>query len=227
LAKAQELQTTPLIVTLFVRGLQSLQGAILLAERGLATEASMVTRSVFETMFYLGALRREATFSEVMRQDHIKRTSTSVSAFLEMVERDGLADDHAELRDDLDELRKREGAGREIKVFRVAERAKRRAYYDTSYRHLSNSAVHTTVKALAQHWHEDEAGKSIRTGPALPYLIADVLGELVCAGYALHEEMNEVLKDAKITDDLRAIERAFLSVVGSEIKSSASAPFTA
>jgi hypothetical protein len=218
LARSLEVQTTPLIVSLFVRGLQSLQGAILLAERGLATEAAIITRSVLETMFYLGALRRDGTFSEELRQDHIKRTSKNAQEFLKLVERDGLADDHAQLKDDLKVLREREGPGQEIVALRVAERAERRADYDTSYRHLSTSAVHTTVKALAQHWHEDEAGPGIRTGPALPYLIEDVLGDLVCAGYALNEEMNAVVKDAKTANELRAIESAFLSLFGSAIQ---------
>ncbi len=180
LAKAQEGQTNPLIVSLFVRGLQSLQGAILLAERGLATEAAIITRSVLETMFYLGALRRDDTFAEELRQDHIKRLSKNAQEFLKLVERDGQAEDHEQLKDDLKVLRDREGPGQEIAVLRVADRAERRADYDTSYRHLSTSAVHTTVKALGQHWHEDGSGYGIRTGPALPHLIEDVKGTHTC-----------------------------------------------
>jgi len=187
---------------------------------GLLPKRRSLRGSVLETMFYLGALRRDETFAEELRQDHIKRISKSAQEFLKLVERDGLADDHAQLKDDLKVLREREGPGQEIIALRVAERAERRADYDTSYRHLSNSAVHTTVKALAQHWHEDEAGLGIRTGPALPYLIDDVLGDLVCAGYALHEEMNEVVKDAKTTEELQAIESTFLSVAGSAINNS-------
>ncbi|GEP60626.1 DUF5677 domain-containing protein [Reyranella soli] len=218
LARSQEIQTAPLIVSLFVRGLQSLQGAILLAERGLATEAAIITRSMLETMFYLGALRRDDTFAEELRQDHIKRLSKNAQEFLKLVERDGLGADHAQLKDDLKVLRDREGSGQEIVALRIAERAERRADYDTSYRHLSTSAVHTTVKALAQHWHEDGSGYGIRTGPALPHLIEDVMGDLVCAGYALNEEMNAVVKDGKTAEELSAIESTFLSLVGFGIK---------
>src|SRR5579872_3392462 len=71
------MQTIPIVVVpeqdnrsllaalLFMRGACSFQSALVLAERGLTQDARTLVRSCFESVFWLGALRKDESFAEL------------------------------------------------------------------------------------------------------------------------------------------------------------------
>src|ERR1035438_3716239 len=58
-----------LTALLFMRGLSGFQGAILLVERGMTQEARTLTRGCFETVFCLGAVRKDPAFADAFVRD--------------------------------------------------------------------------------------------------------------------------------------------------------------
>ena len=160
---------TFLMALLFMRGLSSFQGAVLMAERGMTREAGTLTRSCFETMFCLGAVHRDPTFVDAFIRDDASRRQKLARALL------NLPDDSSGLESDLSKKLTRflddlEQSGVQIEPLRI-QRAAQLAdlidIYDTYYRSLSNDAAHPSIAALNHHVDADKNGeiKALRWGP--------------------------------------------------------------
>ena len=76
-----------LVCGFYVRALQSFQGAILMAERGLLVEAVTLIRSTIETLFYLSAARKNPKFQKKFGQQHAKTLNKVVNNHIEALKR--------------------------------------------------------------------------------------------------------------------------------------------
>jgi Family of unknown function (DUF5677) len=140
----------------FIRGLQQCQAAILLAERGLFTEAYTMVRSGLETVFYLGAATRGVDFARELGRDHVKRTKANAEAHMRrMKELDPNADE-THLRSVVDTMLGQGIDPEAMFIEAVAKKAELGMLYDTLYRQLSNGHAHPTVSSLTSIWQMDE-----------------------------------------------------------------------
>lgn len=140
----------------FVRALQQCQAAILMAERGMFTEAYTMVRGGLETVFYLGASTRGTDFGREMGRDHVKRTKTTATAhMLRMKELDPNAD-QSHLQSVIDTLMAQGLDPEPLLIQAVAKKAELGLLYDTLYRQLSNSHAHPTLSSLNSIWQMDE-----------------------------------------------------------------------
>lgn len=163
----------------FVRALQQCQGAVLMAERGMFTEAYTLVRSGLETVFYLGAATRGADFAREIGRDHVKRTKTAAEAHMQrMKELDPNADE-SHLQSVIDTLMEQGVDPGTLMIQAVAKKAELGLLYDTLYRQLSNSHAHPTLSSLNSIWEMDEnqLPRGILWGPERgdPEEIVDVL----------------------------------------------------
>lgn len=163
----------------FIRALQQCQAAILLAERGLFTEAYTMVRSGLETVFYLGAATRGTDFAREMGRDHVKRTRTTIEAHIQgMKEMDPVADE-TQLRAVLDTMLAQGIEPETMFIQAVAKKADLSPLYDTLYRQLSNSHAHPTLSSLNMIWEMDneQIPQGVLWGPERgdPDEIVDVL----------------------------------------------------
>src|SRR4051794_5157179 len=69
---------------LYMRALTSYQGAILLAERGMTTDARTLARSCFESVFCLGAVCRDASFPDRFIRDDAERRRKLAKSLLKL-----------------------------------------------------------------------------------------------------------------------------------------------
>ena len=140
----------------FIRSLQQCQGAILMAERGMFTEAYTLIRGGLETVFYLGAATRGTDFSREMGRDHVKRTRTAATAHIQrMKELDPNADE-SHLQSVIDTMMAQGIDPEALLIQAVAKKAELSVLYDTLYRQLSNSHAHPTLSSLNSIWEMDE-----------------------------------------------------------------------
>lgn len=163
----------------FVRALQQCQGAVLMAERGMFTEAYTLVRSGLETVFYLGAATRGADFAREMGRDHVKRTRTAAEAHMQrMKELDPNADE-SHLQSVIDTLMEQGIDPGSLLIQAVAKKAELGLLYDTLYRQLSNGHAHPTLSSLNSIWQMDEnqLPQGILWGPGRgdPDEVVDVL----------------------------------------------------
>src|SRR6266700_3297464 len=131
---------------LFMRGLSSFQGTLLLAERGMTQDARILVRSCFETVFYFGALLREPDFVEALIRDDADQRGKMARALLKLPEGSGLEGEHTEkLTRFLDDLEQSGKVPQSIRVFETARFTGLKEIYDTYYRGLSNDAAHPSM----------------------------------------------------------------------------------
>jgi hypothetical protein len=71
-------------VLLFLRGVSSFQGTVLLAERGMTNDARTLLRSCFETLFYLRAVLEDPNFVEALIRDDADRKSKLAKILLQL-----------------------------------------------------------------------------------------------------------------------------------------------
>jgi hypothetical protein len=159
---------TFLAALLFMRGASSFQSAFVLAERGLTQDVRTLVRSCFESVFWLGALRKDATFAETLVQDDFQRRAKIARPLLKLPPDSGLEQEHIDKLDSF--LKKLKESGIEEKQISVADAARRAGLseiYDTFYRGLSNDAAHPSITALNRYAESDQQNNVIglRCGP--------------------------------------------------------------
>jgi hypothetical protein len=204
---------------LFLRGLQSLQGAILMAERGMTLEAGTLTRSCYETLFYLGCSVRDVEFSKRIALDHLARVETLFNVLRPTAD----ADDIKAMDAALAEAKKQAGANRGTALImeQVARDAGMGEMYGAFYRGLSTDAAHPTVMSLFSVWLFDNGGNigGWRWGPAS--FDADKLGWLLMlmslAGICLIEQTNTLLKNDEVRVQLEEIAKAYHTLQSAEL----------
>lgn len=155
-------QSALISTLLFMRGVSNFQGAIILAERGMFSEARILTRSCFEAVFYLVAIDKDPAILDLLVDDDVARRRKTARASLKVPS--GLASDEIEiLRRELEE----KTPAAELSLERVANIAGLSKQYDVFYRSLSNFSAHPTMTALFDHLQADEHGLAtgLRWGP--------------------------------------------------------------
>jgi hypothetical protein len=148
---------------LFSRAVQSFQGAVLLAERGMISEARTLVRNCAETAIVLAAVGKDASFVLKLVESHQKHSSqlakalstnpdaaTELSPFtLASLQR---------VMDSVDELFPN-GQPNSYILKNVATDVGLIGLYDTVFRGISGDAAHPTIGALTRHIYQDEAGE--------------------------------------------------------------------
>jgi hypothetical protein len=163
----------------FVRALQQCQSAVILAERGMFTEAYTMVRGGLETVFYLGAATRGTDFARELGRDHVKRTKTTVEAHIQGMKALDADADEALLREAVEAMMAHGIEPEAMFIQAVAKKAELGVLYDTLYRQLSNNHAHPTLSSLNMNWEldEEQLPQGIVWGPERgdPDEIVDVL----------------------------------------------------
>lgn len=147
-----------LAVLLHARALQSFQACLLLAERGLISDARTLSRCVWEDAFCIGALcEKQQEYLGKFETKHQKHRHGVANAFLNKDNlRNGLSVESIEkLQKVVDETK---DAKDSWKWDQVAHDAGMGALYDTHYRNLSSDAAHPTLESLTRHVETDIEG---------------------------------------------------------------------
>ncbi|HSV61516.1 MAG TPA: DUF5677 domain-containing protein [Variovorax sp.] len=131
---------------LYARSLASTQGAVLLLEHGLPTQAKTVLRSALEALFPLCAIEKKPELASTILDTHdhdkralvdkIRRWDSDVRAAIPFTD------------EELDVLA--QGSGKELKLYDVAKHAGMEQWYLVHYALLSFSA-HVKVSTLDRH----------------------------------------------------------------------------
>lgn len=134
---------------LLMRAASAFQGALLLSERGMTSEARSLVREIFETVFWLGATASDAAFADSMVHDDIHQRRKLARALLSVpADKSGLEQKQVEgLRRFLDQS----DSGEALQIEATARKAGLKEIYDTYYRGLSNDSSHPSLTALKRH----------------------------------------------------------------------------
>src|SRR5260221_1153186 len=168
-----------LAALLYLRGLSSFQGALLLAERGMTQDARALARGCFKNVFLMGALRRDPTFAAAFVGDDSLRRAKIARALLNLPKGSGLNAAHIKkLNRFMSDFENSKMSAKQINIADAARSAGLIDIYDTYYRGLSNDASHPSVTALNRHVEADERSTIIglRWGPE----VSDVQDTLSC-----------------------------------------------
>jgi len=196
---------------LFMRGLQTLQGAILMAERVMILEARTLVRSCYETLFYLGASVMDPDFSQRIGLDHLARMEGLSRAHAKWSDMEDVAD----LKTAIDVMKEGHPKGKELRIVEVAEAADMRMRYDAFYKGLSNDSAHPSLMSLRSAWDMDEASSTVRglqwgPGPLAPDRIDDTLELIALVGIDLMDQANILLKSDKVMEAIKPLSDEYL-----------------
>jgi hypothetical protein len=200
---------------LFMRGLQTLQGAVLMVERGMALEAGTLARGCFETLFYLGCSVRDPEFGQKITLDHLARTETLFNDL-----RRKAPPDQIQMMDDtLAQARRqaRVNKGKMLIMEQVAQAAGLGDMYGPIYRGLSSEAAHPTVMSLFAVWLFDQNGniRGWRGGPeSAEEKLADLLLLIALVGICFLEQANTLLKNDEIAAQIEEASRQYKELQG-------------
>jgi hypothetical protein len=168
-----------LAVLLFLRGLSSFQGALLLSERGMTQDARTLARSCFESVFLMGALVRDKGVPNRIVGDDFARRAKIANALLKLPTGSGLDTTHIDkLSRFISSFEELDICAGQISIADAARSAGLIDVYDTYYRGLSNDAAHPSVTALNRYVEGDERDEIIglRWGPE----VSDVQDTVAC-----------------------------------------------
>ena len=145
---------------LYGRALQSFQGTVLMAERGMIADALTLVRSCAATAIAIGGVAVDEKFVDDLIEAHDSHHLSYANVILNDPE--SLRELTPEQIDNLQQViaqvtgKYKAPRPRRIKWDRAAKKAKMSALYDTIYRMTSGDAVHTTVLALDRHIQPDD-----------------------------------------------------------------------
>ena len=141
-----------LMSTLYIRVLGIYQGTILMVTKGMIIEAKILSRSLLEILYRIGAISKSKEIAiEFIRQDHItqKKTINKLNMLSENVKDSlklsKLSEKYAELKDEISAMDIKE---RRTQWF--AAKAELLDSYNTAYSTFSN-AVHSNVRELESY----------------------------------------------------------------------------
>jgi hypothetical protein len=197
----------------FVRGVQILQGAIIMAERGMVTEARILVRSALETLFFLGATLKQNEFGERLGRDHIARLEKLANAHARLSPPHEPSDEISELDKALDMIRGAAADGQSLGIFEVAQRAEMTATYESFYRGLSTDSAHPTVLSLSPIWERDSDGRptGVLWGPEVRD-VGDTLETLAFVGILMIGEINLLIGNEDVEGASHLLSRKYLEL---------------
>jgi len=194
-----------LAALLFMRCLSSFQAALLLAERGLTQDARTLTRSCFECVFWLGALRNDPGFADSLVRDDYSRRAKIARPLLKLPDGSGLDAEHIEkLERFLNDLKNSGIEPAEVRIAYAAKLAGLGEIYDTYYRGLSNDAAHPSVTSLNRYVEADinNTVVGLRWGPDVPD-VGSTLSDLCTAFIYLLVWTNELFSLNELQEGLQ------------------------
>ncbi len=140
-----------LAVMLFYRALQSFQGAILLATRGMSADALTLVRNCAESAIAMGGVAHDTDFVNTMIAGYNKHRTTLTNVFLND---DGLANELSEEQKEQGKTLLQELKGESLQGVNwdtLATKVNMSDLYNTVYRATSGDAAHATLLALTCH----------------------------------------------------------------------------
>lgn len=161
-----------LAALIFGRVLQSFQGTIMLAEKGLASDARTLIRSAAESAIALGGLASGLDLVGLMQEDHDKQVLSQANSLLgdeEKLAENASAEQVDRLRATVADIKKRYASGGPTRINwgSVASRSGFNDLYALIYRPMSGDGAHVTLAGLTRHIEEAFSGKvsALRFGP--------------------------------------------------------------
>lgn len=181
---------------LYLRTLQSFQGAILLAERGMIPEARTLVRSCAESAIALGGAASIGDFHMQLQSAHDKHRKTLGKFAGKNAEM--LSEEQKNIINQQNEaLENQKVTGMNWED--VAIKSGMEVVYNLVYRLLSGDSAHVTMLALDRHL--EEGGAKIVFGPTdrdLPETLSMATNVLVHALLKLHEIFPESGIDSRL-----------------------------
>lgn len=167
------------------RALSAFQGAIILYRRGMAAEGNTLSRSIYETAFWLGFIKTDGDGAvAAFVNDERKSQKSQAEYYLEQMEARAIAYDEKvanDLRDMIARLRADLKGGLQLSMRSVAQRSGLDPYYD-AYKQLSASSAHTSLNSLHRFLKPSAPGSydGHIIGPDLDSLSVSL--PLICTG---------------------------------------------
>jgi Family of unknown function (DUF5677) len=153
------------IATLYARAVTMYQGAVLLAERGMAAESRTLVRGCAETAIALGCTRRDKLFAEKLDDDHDKHRIALANDLLNLPADDPnlSAEQRASLKQLIADVSAQYSSPRPLRINWAAasSAAGMTDLYLTVYRQTSSDASHVSLRALDRHLVTDASEKII------------------------------------------------------------------
>lgn len=178
-----------LLATLLTRQTASFQSFYILLRKGLLTQAKILLRNLAETMFIVGAIRKDVEFpNRYVLSEEISRKKSLEALMRDRQRRGGDIDQETK---DLIAALKEKIESESITTFsteQIAQIAGLQSYYDTLYR-LTSLSVHTSPRGLDETLETDENGTiiSLKYGPTIDGLDMYIDYGISIFLYALHE----------------------------------------
>lgn len=140
---------------IFRRTLQSFQGVILLAERGMMADARTLVRNCVESAITLGRASVDDNFIDDLISSNVKHHKAVADKILSS--QDILNHLEPEQTDKLKQLKRdlKDIHSDSMKLEQAAKKAGISVLYDTVYRKTSGDAAHVTVDSLNRHLQRD------------------------------------------------------------------------
>jgi hypothetical protein len=136
----------PLGLTILARGTNSLQGAVVLSEVGLTSEANSSVRAGIECCFALGAMRAGLPLLDQLRAaHHHERDKWGRS----QLQNRGASALNAEQLGRIEKQMAKTAKGKRFQIKDLADVAGLTEYYDSMYRPLSNFGTHLSEGSLS------------------------------------------------------------------------------
>jgi Family of unknown function (DUF5677) len=140
---------------LYRRALQTFQGSILLAERGMIADALTLVRSCAETAIAIGCFATDDEFADRLIEDDAKHRLTYANVILgdEYLRESLSSEEVSNLQNVVSAINKKYSNGRpkSINWADAAKDAQMGVLYNMIYRWTSGGATHITINALDRH----------------------------------------------------------------------------
>lgn len=202
------------IAALFVRGHQSFQAALLLAERGMLGDARVVLRSAVEGAIALNALANDAAFVDQLIAAHrLNQRKIARLTLNNPIHRSFYAPaEIAQMQETVSEVDAEEAvAGNKLSDINWADVAVKHCkdLYELLYRQLSGDGTHTNINAIHRHLQFDATGQltGMKVGPTTDDLIGVLKGACLMFLWAADPFARAANQDTVRTKIQAAIQR--------------------
>lgn len=179
-----------------LRTLGNLQGAIILFEKGMASEAKILIRCMYENAFCMGALRNHpAKFIEMFSSDN----RASKHGIAKSIDKYQLSDyQSAKLTQAINSVEK----GKYLNIKDVADLSGLKEAY-LFYKHLSDDSMHHSATALSKHLVSDGQNWSgFICGPAETEELTETSFYCVNASFAFTVAFTELLNISVFQEEI-------------------------
>jgi hypothetical protein len=206
------------VATLYARAVTMFEGAVLLAEIGMAAESRTLVRGCAETAIAIGCTRLDKTFLRRLDEDHDKHRVAMANDLLRLPEDDPniSPEQRADLSRLIAEVTAQYGHQRPkgINWADASNTAAMTDLYLTVYRRTSGDAAHVSLQSLDRHIASNDSG-AIAGFQFRPFLedTVDTLSSAIAALCHATEAKVRGLGDAAVDATLIEITRAWRTLV--------------